>query len=297
MVFKRELVKQIKQAYYNFLKSKEAVEIYRSAVVVSEENHRVNQSLFDNGKANRTDVLRSQNELSRISSLLKSAEYQSENAKSYFNFLLNRDLEQEILVESFEMEVASQETPSTSPSSREELIQVETAQEISSELIKLSNSYLIPQLSAFADVGSQAFDFEFDEQSRYYFIGLSLQWNLFSSGQKRLKTEQSKLDNQIAEDRNEQVYKSLQLQVIQAFNSLNASIEEFNGAEQRMISAKQLYHDTRSLYLEGQSLFIELMDAQNSMINAELQRNIAFYDFLSNCAEVERATGSFPLNK
>jgi outer membrane protein TolC len=81
-VYKRELVKEIKIAYYKYLQSVEGIAIYQEALKLVTENQRVNQSLFKNEKINRTAVLRSDNEVIRMEANLETARQASNNAIS-----------------------------------------------------------------------------------------------------------------------------------------------------------------------------------------------------------------------
>jgi outer membrane protein TolC len=88
-LYKRELVKEVKNAYYKYLQASEAVAIYKTALLLVKENLRVNTSLFNNQKVNRTAVVRSDNEVSKYNALLEAAIQTQNSAKAYFNFLLN----------------------------------------------------------------------------------------------------------------------------------------------------------------------------------------------------------------
>ena len=50
LVFKRELVKEIKTAYLQYLQSEEAIGVYDNALTLLAENRRVNESLLKNNK-------------------------------------------------------------------------------------------------------------------------------------------------------------------------------------------------------------------------------------------------------
>lgn len=99
LLYKRELVKEIKTAYYNYLKATNATKIYQSYLKLVSEGERVNKSLFDNGKINRTAVIRSQNEVSKINAAIVASQKTEESAQYYFNFLLNRPLNDSIVVD------------------------------------------------------------------------------------------------------------------------------------------------------------------------------------------------------
>ena len=91
-VYRRELVKEIKLAYYACQQADEAVRILESAVSLARENLRFNQALVKNDKAIRTVVTRSENEVIGLDARLVDARNQSVNAKAYINFLMNNPL-------------------------------------------------------------------------------------------------------------------------------------------------------------------------------------------------------------
>src|SRR2546427_800273 len=66
LLYKRELVKEIKTAYYKYIKAIHAIKIYESSLRLVEEGQRINTALFNNSKVNRTAVIRSNNEVSKI---------------------------------------------------------------------------------------------------------------------------------------------------------------------------------------------------------------------------------------
>src|SRR5208283_5162007 len=58
-IYKRELVKNIKTAYFNYLKAIDAVKIFSEAIELLNENIRVSRALIENGKGLQTTYLRS----------------------------------------------------------------------------------------------------------------------------------------------------------------------------------------------------------------------------------------------
>ena len=92
-IYKRELVKEIKVAYYNYLQATTAIRIYENALALAKENERINTSLFNNQKVNRTAVVRSNNEVTKITAQLNTAMINRDNAKNFFNFLINQPLQ------------------------------------------------------------------------------------------------------------------------------------------------------------------------------------------------------------
>lgn len=295
-IYKRELVKEIKAAYFKYLQSVEAIEIYDAAIVMLKESKRINESLFENNKVTRTAVLRAENELIKFQSIRENAIQTSRSAKAYFNFLLNRNLEDDILIDAGYSKAAVSLADSSSVSNREELEKLRIGTTINDQLLSLSKSYVVPKLSTFLDIGSQGFDLAFDDQTRYYFFGLSLQWDLFKGGKNLHRIKQAELDKKIIQSQSNYVETQLQLQFATSVHQFNGSLASYQAAVSAFVTAQKLYGDMLRLYKEGQALFIELIDAQNQLIQAEIQVNISLYETYIKAAEIERANASFNLN-
>jgi len=138
-LYKRELVKEVKDAYYKYLQAREAVNIYQTALSLVKENLRVNTSLFNNQKVNRTSVVRSDNEVSKYNALLESSIQTQNNAKAYFNFLLNTDLNTEIIKDSITTIPADLFLTDTTVTKREELEKLKEALAINQTLRRSLN--------------------------------------------------------------------------------------------------------------------------------------------------------------
>ena len=291
-IYQRELVKDIKIAYYKYLQSLEGVTIYEQALTLVKENQRVNQALYKNDKINRTAVLRSDNEVLRIEANLETAKQSSNNAKAYFNFLINRKLDTEI-----EADTHNEKLPSLmleeNTKNRGELKKLDLVQELNGNVSKLTQSYWFPKLSGFADVGFQDFDFEVNKQSRYYLAGLSLEWNIFSGNKNKYRLRQVEEDSKKIASQKDNAEQKLLLQYEVAQNNLKAALKQFDAEKDQKEAAKKYNEDITKLYKEGQAIYIELLDAQNQWVNAQLNTNVSLYNSWIAFAELERANATF----
>ena len=294
-LYKRELVKEIKTAYYSYLKAINATSIYESSLRLVEEGQRINTKLYDNSKVNRTAVIRSQNEVSRINASFISAKKTAESARYYFNFLLNRPLTDTILVDSIKVLPVQDQLLSTNIGGREELAKLRIAKDINGNLNGLAKSYLIPKIGTSIDLGSQAFDWKFNTQSRYYLLGISLEWNLFSSSKNSYRIKKTIADREAIASQTDYVQQQLltELKVRQA--DMQSAIAQYNAAQSQLKASQTYYSDMLKLYKEGMAIYIELLDAQNQLIDAQLHANIALFDtWIANTA-IERANASFTI--
>src|SRR5215472_17244827 len=162
-IYKRELVKEVKIAYYNFLMADKGISIYQSALQVVNENLRINRSLLANGKGLPAYVSRAESEVKEVESQLQNAANLYQNAKAYFNFLLNKSFTDSIIIAEVapeEKEFSVSTEPNNNISEREEIKSLGVSKDINDNVLKMDQSFRIPKLNAFLDLASQGFNFK-----------------------------------------------------------------------------------------------------------------------------------------
>lgn len=295
-VYKRQLVKDVKTAYFRYAQADKAVAIYKNALSLVNENIRVNESFLRNGVRNGTALTRAKSEQEKIRASITEAVNNRTNAQSYFNFLLNRPLEEPIVPDSTGLEhAASMIAGDTDFSAREELQQVRS--EVNTNILnkRLQQSYLLPKLNTFLDLGSQGAAFKGNNKSQYYVWGVNLQWDLFAGGQHKYRAGQARADVSSSQLKLEHLQDDLQLQLAQTVNSYYTAIARYQSATTQLAFANKYYADQLKVYKEGQLLYIELLDAQNQITQAALEASIAYANVQIAAAELEKCRASYPL--
>lgn len=293
-VYKRELVKDIKTAYYRYYQATKAVSIYQAALVLVQENIRVNESLYRNGSRNATALTRAKAEQQKTEALINQQQNNVKNARNYFNFLLNRELDSEILLDTVALD--AQSTGTLVPAGkREELEQIRAVHNAYELQKDMQQSNRIPKLNAFLDLGSQAFNFKVDNKTLYYFGGISLQWDLFTGGRNNAKIRQAEADIKHTQALLDETELALKMQVEEANNDLNTATANFANAQAQTVLSERYYNDQFKVYKEGQLLYIELLDAQNQLTSARLQLAVARSDIWIALAALERSQAAYPL--
>lgn len=295
-LFKRELAKDVKVGYYRFLQATEAIRIYENAMTLVQESQRVNTALFNNQKANRTSVVRSTNEVTRIRAQLAVAEQTQRSAQAYLNFLVNRPAYTALEVDTLTSVPNAPLPADTTVSGREELTKLRQARAINASVVGLAATYRKPKINLFADLGSQAFDFRVNRYSPYYLAGLTIELPLYSAGRNALRVKQAELDGEALGANMTYVDSQLRLQITTAANALQSALAQYVAGGSQVVASQQNYLDLQRLYREGQVLYLELLDAQNQFIVNQLQQNISRFDAWTRHAELERATAAFNIN-
>lgn len=298
-IYKRELVRDIKLAYINYLKASEAIKVYENALKIVRESERVNESLIKNGSANPMVLVRTRNEISKISAEFDNARGNQKNAAAYFNFLLNKDFTENITLDSLGKDGLKSEL---AEGHREELDKIQTGININRQLLGINQSYKKFKIGASLDLGSQgrfaqvaSVDKNFFAPNAFVLLGVSFDLPVYSFGRNQLKIKQSEMEIASLDAQLQQVKNQLDLQIELAKNSLNSAKEVYESKASQVSTAERYYRDMFRRYKEGNLNFIELLDAQIQIMTAQLQQSISLYEVWIKWVELERAKASFEL--
>ncbi len=291
-VYARELVKNIKVAYYNVIMASKSVEVYESNKKILEQNVALNEALIKQGKGLKVNLLKAQTELMKMNTSISTAKNQLKNAEAYFNFLINRPLETPIILE---------ETTASNPQlemvkEREEVELISQSIEIQESVLKMNKNYWVPKINAFLDLGSQGTNWEMSRKSTYYMFGVSASIPIYNGSRNQQQVKQTRYELENARLQLDQVSQQLELQRQQALrNTLNAR-ENWETAKVQLEASKEYFALVSGANREGLTSQLEFIDASNQVTNAELFVLIQYQNYLSSLAELERAAATYPLN-
>jgi len=291
-IYRQQLTKEIKQAYFNYCSSLDALRIYRNALQLVDQNLKVSRSLEKNGKGLPANILRAGSEQQNVSAKIIEAENTSVTARNYLNFLINRSLTDSVISEPHAIPDSVVKVLAIEPntSDRSELGQLNTGIEISATVIQQNQRFYIPRVNTYLDLGSQASNFEFGTHSRYYLFGAQLSVPIFSGGRNRNTIKIALLQQASLVEQKDQLSKQLQVAAISARNNLVSAMAEVRATELQLTAAKAYFNLIDKGYREGSNSLIEFIDARNQLTDSSLKLNIARYNVLVQLAEYERQT-------
>jgi outer membrane protein TolC len=257
----------------------------------------VSEKLVKNTVATRDVVLKSKAQVSQVQTSLAGAEENKKNAAAYFNFLLNQPFETPIETDTAifnTLDTKEVITPDV-PVNREELAQIKSGQKAMETNLRLNESYKLPKLNAFYNIGFQGFGYDIFNKQFYQLGGLQLTWNIFRANDNKLKVKQTQTGLQQLQTQYDDVQKQLQLQVTTTYNGYITAVQTLQSAADETASTREAYRLTDKKYREGQALQIELVDARVQMTNAEIKYSLAQLAVLNKTAELERVTASYQI--
>lgn len=295
-IYKRDLIREIKQAYYTILLSNKAIGIYESAMVVVNENLRTNQSMLSNGKGLPAYVSRAESEVKQVETQLLNAKNEKQKAIAWFNSLLNRPMQETVLLEDVPLSLAASKAIqeyADNINGREELKSLSIAKDINYKVLALNKSFRTPKLNAFVDIAAQDFDFKLKSNSFFYLGGLQMSIPIFSGNRNIYKIQQSELDIKSIELTEKNTRNQLELAAFNSKSNARNNYNTYQSAEKQEQSSTQYFKLIDRGYREGVNNFIEMLDARNQLTQSQLQKEVNRYKFLASLADYERQTSSY----
>ena len=296
LLYKRELVLQVKSAYYNYLSALEAAAIYNQALELAEAGKRANEKLLSNGKGLAAYILRSESEISQLRAMELDAKNQVKNAGMYFNFLLNRHRDTEIKIDStIFSKINFPKSKNEWNPGREELNLLKENISINNTLLTMQKKFNVPKINGFLQLGTQSSEWKFNSKSAYYITGLQIDLPIFNGKRNIKKIQQTKLDIQSASNKYAETEALLKMSQTAAWNGLQTARSNHAAAIKQLEAATSYQRLIEKGYREGVNTYLETLDARNQVTQSRLLVNINHFRVLTADAQLEREQASFPL--
>ncbi|MGD2035317.1 MAG: TolC family protein [Bacteroidales bacterium] len=301
-IYKRELIKEIKSAYYAYLMTEYLVKLVDETETLLQENLRVSKSLYENDKVTKDVVYRSEAELQNV--YLGRAEAEKENmaARSYFNFLLNKPLDSEIKYDKTDqipelaIPLSVEQGITNGLNTREELDKLQSYSVINEKYTKLARSSNYPNLFLALDYGYQGEEYSFTGEDDFLLASVVLRWDLFQGFKNRAEVQHARIAGEQIELQKQELTKQIELQVITAYYELKAAIKAIDAARTQVKASENAFQVTEEKYRIGQAKLIEYTDARTTMTRSKQNLIIAVFEYKIKEAEFERVVGDRIIN-
>jgi outer membrane protein len=298
-IYRRELIKEIKIAYFRYLQTIKVVEAYKSALELINEARRVNKKLVENQMAGPEKLYRIEAEQSEVMAQLTKAENERNTAASYFNFLLNKPLQSTVIPDSILLNANGQFQVSdhtVNTQDREEIAQLNSAIKSTDYYYKLKKSYMIPSISNVTDLGYQGYSYTFDRDQQYVMNAINLSWSVFSGFQHRSRIALARIETESFRNRLTEVEQQIELQRRVAEDNLESSEKSEQASKSSLACSKEYYKVVSRQFATGQKSLLDLLDARNQLTSAAIGYHVSHIETLIRLAELERANASYDLS-
>jgi outer membrane protein len=290
------LVYDVETRFFNVLLAREVVDV-RSAAVEQLQGY-VDQTVerSENGAASEFEVLTARVRLANEMPQLIAARNDNELALSEFSRLLNLPAAGSFYgqLEQADIDLNYDEMLRLALVNRPLLRSSSLRLDLGHEAIINARSDALPELRAqFSYNGANSYQFvSFDDEWEWHWnAGLVLSWQIWDGNLTRNKVREKQAEyNKLVTD-DEELLKSIKLEVKQAYLSLEHAREAIAASGNNVALAERALKIAQTRYKSGLSTYLEFTDANLALRSARLARLQAFHDHAVALSAVRYACG------
>lgn len=282
--YENQLIFEITKAYYNHLQLLEQKTILDSTQLIIKELVRVNKKFVKYDIATKEVLYNAQAQLDIIDADMATVEKNIHTSRTFFNFLLNRNLQEEIIpiqseiVKIIPSEISLASAKQEALKNRSELKQINAGIEAQEYIVKKEKSYLIPDISVGAETGYQGFGYTFEDNQDYYLVQFNLNWSLFKGGRNKANIRKAQLQKKQLSADYRLVEQHIQLEVTTAFYELDEAIKIYNARLSELKNVEENFKIINGKYRLNQVLLVQYNEARNNLTTSKISTSIAKFN-------------------
>jgi len=293
----RRLKRDVSVGYLVWMQASKATGIVAASRTLLEENLRVNESLFRNGRITQDLVLRARAELLAVDQQLREAGNARDQARSFLNFLLNDPLASELESGEIAAEVAivarELETLRVAAlDARPEISQLDRSVDAAAARVDLARAARRPTLALGIDAGIEGERYEFGSGRNFSTISLLLNWTFFDGGARAAELRGARAQQRQISVQRDELARQVELEVQQTLDALQTSADSQRTAAARAEAARAAFRIASRKRDEGAISQVEFIDARTALTGAELNLNLTRFALLARQAELDYATAA-----
>ncbi|HEY1314033.1 MAG TPA: TolC family protein [Steroidobacteraceae bacterium] len=301
--------RDMREAYYRWLQARAQIAIFAATLELATENHRVNDSLFRNGKITRDLVFRAEADQLEVEQSQLGARNSERLAQSYVNLLRNAPFDRalpETTVEDPDIDHmraglagrTAQPSLSLAPLQetalrrRAELKQLDAVAAAAAAGERLARAAFKPRLAFALDAGTQGDTYGIGSDDRYVLASLVLRFNLFSGGADQAGLAGARAVEREAHASRTAEEQTIRFEVQRALQDLELAEASLGTAAKRVEAAAGAFRIAARKRDLGQINQAEFIDSRRALTDAQLSLNVTRFSALSSLAELEYALGA-----
>lgn len=282
--FKKEaLLLQADRLYMQLQLAYKSVEVIEKSKLTAKENLRVIEDFYEEGLLVKSDVLSAKVRYNEVENALQKANNELQNISEYMHYMMNE--EGNLLLP--ENELSIQMLPSSEASelaTRSDLMAMDLSVEATEQMKKSAGMMYLPSLNAFGNV--QYFDKDvFGTGAQNFFVGASLQWNLFEGGSRIAKNQQMKAQLNKTRIEAEDYKANAALELQQAKRTVLEAENKMNRNKLSLEQAEEAYTIRKNRFEEGLERTTDLLNAEVMLANQNLLYQQSIFEF--NLAQIQ----------
>ncbi len=284
-------------AYYLVLITEESLSILEQNLGNLRETMKQTEIMYRTGMAEQTDVDQIRITVNQLENSRRALERNLELNYNMFRFQLGLEANMEIrLTDNLESLFADlqPETTLAIPFTIENNISyqiLKSQEEINKKLMALEQWNFAPTLAGFYNYNAKIMTTGFDMNPKHL-AGLSLSVPIFSSGLRKARFDQAKIDYNISQINRNIMKDQLQLQEKQLKYNLQNSLENYFTQEENVEVAQSVYDSYRRKFEQGMATSLDLTQANGNYLDAESNYLSAIMEVMNAKLQLDKLTNN-----
>lgn len=285
------------EGYYQLLANKELQGVYHEAVD-NLQGHLDNvQAQYNVGTKAKVDVLSSDVSLANAKTTALTADNAVAISESNLNNILGLPLETKLNLADHQLpfdtyNISLQEATDYAMKYRPEILQAALAVQTAENNIDIADASNKPTVKVSG--GNNWNDNTFpgiDANKRSWNIGASVTYSFYDGGATKAKVDQAKQALLVARETEQKTREAVQLEVKQAYLNIRSAAQKVEETQTVVDQARENYRIQNIRYQAGVGINLDVLDAQLSLNEAQVNHIQALYDYNVGIAKLEQVMG------
>lgn len=285
------------EGYYGLLAYQELQGVYHEAVD-NLQGHLDNvQAQYNVGTKAKVDVLSSDVSLANAKTTAITADNNVAIAESNLNNILGLPLETKLNLADHQLpfdtyNISLQEATDYAMKYRPEVLQAAIAVQEAERNIDIADAGNKPTVAITG--GNDWADNTFpgiDANKRSWKVAAGVTYNFYDGGATKAKVNQAKQDLLVARETEQKTREAVQLEVKQAYLNIRSAAQKVEETQTVVDQARENYRIQNIRYQAGVGINLDVLDAQLSLNEAQVNHIQALYDYNVGIAKLEQVMG------
>jgi len=293
----RQTVKyQASQAYYQVLRQAASVTVQEEAVQLLKEHLRTVSIQYEVGTVAKSDVLATTVQLANSQQSLNNAQGDYQTAVAQLNNIIglpvNTELAASDKINFVHYNLSEEDCLEYALAHRPDGIAATYAIKQAHAQTSAAKSGYRPNVSAVVQ-GQMSGEnvFGANHNAEQWSVGLQMQWNIFDNGLTSANVHQAKAVERKAESLARQQIEAIQLDVHRAYIAMKTAEKNISVTAAAVDKAEEEFSIAQVRYIEGVDTNLNVMNAQEKVVETRNNYYTALYNFNTSRAQLEKAMG------
>lgn len=285
------------EGYYGLLAYQELQGVYHEAVDNLQGHLDKVQAQYNVGTKAKVDVLSSDVSLANAKTTAITADNNVAVAESNLNNILGLPLETKLNLADHQLpfdtyNISLQEATDYAMKYRPEVLQAAIAVQEAERNIDIADAGNKPTVAITG--GNDWADNTFpgiDANKRSWKVAAGVTYNFYDGGATKAKVNQAKQDLLVARETEQKTREAVQLEVKQAYLNIRSAAQKVEETQTVVDQARENYRIQNIRYQAGVGINLDVLDAQLSLNEAQVNHIQALYDYNVGIAKLEQVMG------